>query len=305
MSWLKGTWRLLRLPLFVTAVADVAAAYLIAALWTPVPLQAHLLLPLAGVSTGLYLFGMIENDLVDIRRDRALGVRRPLVTGEVGLPTAVVLMIATLVLVAGCAVPLRTETLMPIAATFILVNLYNLGAKHGPAHVAMPVMGLCRVANYGIGVVAAIGVPHGIFHLELLGPLGPIWFRHAIALFFATSMITGYSIAARRGDTVSARPWQAAFLFVFLAAVGLWFTFRVVGKGLMLQLFFGPGTVGAPPVARTFALLLLPTLWPGGLWSVMGTARRPAEYGRFIERVIYWLILLDAAFVFDTAWRVL
>ena len=305
MAWIKGVWRLLRLPLFVTPVADVTAAYLVTsfAAGTPEIIDGHVLLLLAGASAGLYLFGMVENDLVDVRRDRLLNVPRPLVTGEIGRPTAVAFLLATVALVACCAVRLPGAAVLAVVATFLLVNLYNLGAKRGPAYVAMPVMGLCRFVNYGIGVAAVIGVPRGIYHLELFGPTGPIWFRHAVALFFATAMITGYSILARRGHTVSTRPWQGVLVVICLAGLAIWIGCRVLGGELPLQTILGRCAIGAPPVARILALLVLPTLWPGGLWAVTGPERRPDEYGRFIERGLYWLILLDAAFVLDTAWR--
>jgi hypothetical protein len=58
----------------------------------------------------------------------------------------------------------------------------------------------------------------------------------------------------------------------------------------------------APSMYRLAALLILPLLWPGGLWSTLGPQRKPEEYAPFIERAIYWLILLDLGFVLDGLW---
>jgi hypothetical protein len=297
MSQARGIVRLLRLPLFVTAVVDVLAGYLVAlapdigaASWRTMAL-------LAGTSAGLYLFGMVQNDVVDVRRDRALKVPRPLVTGEAGWGAAIGLLIGTAVLAAVCLARLPPAAILPAVAAFGVINLYNLGAKYGPSYVAMSVMGACRLFNYGIGVTAAIGIPHVWYYKwEFLTPVGPLWVRHALALFFVAAMISGYSLAARHGLTMSARPWQWVFVVVFLVGFGLMALPRVYACG-----DFGCGHL-SPPVARLFALLLLPVLWPGGLWSALGPARKPQEYGRFIERTIYWMMLLDVAFVVDATW---
>lgn len=111
MSTFRGRVRLLRLPLFVTAVADAAAGYTVALLSVGnlAAFDWGLVGVIAGTSTGLYLFGMVENDLVDVSRDRLLGAARPLVTGEAGVGTAVFFLVLTLVLavLAPCICPVR------------------------------------------------------------------------------------------------------------------------------------------------------------------------------------------------------
>jgi len=290
---LRGVGRILRLPLFVTAVADVTAGYLIALLpdwgrfdWTRVAL-------LAGVSTGLYLFGMVQNDLVDIRRDRLLKVPRPLATGELGIGTAVLLLILTALLAGACAYPLYGGALVLAILTFAAINLYNLGAKHGPFHIAMIVMGLCRLLNFGIGVTAAIGTPRELEWNLLLPAASTFWVRQGLAIFFLTMVVTGYSISARNGYKVTTRVWQAAFIGSAVAG------FAMIAMSTMLA----PGAEGEArfiaPVARVLAALLLPALWPGGLWSISGPQRKPEEYEPFIPRALYWGIVMDAAFILD------
>ena len=106
MPNLKGYARLLRLPLFVTAAADSVAGYAAASLAANQALGLGPVLLVAGVSSGLYLFGMVENDLADIERDRRLGVARPLVTGEATIRGALVLLMGAILLVALCAMRL-------------------------------------------------------------------------------------------------------------------------------------------------------------------------------------------------------
>jgi len=290
----RGVWRILRLPLFVTAAADVVAGYAVALLPDIGQFQWYEALLLAGTSSGLYLFGMVENDLADVRRDRLEGARRPLVTGEMSVGGAMALLVLALALTAFCAHSLRGGPLVLIIATFAAINLYNLGAKHGPAYVAMPVMGLCRVLNFGIGVTAAMGTPKHI-GMELVALNAPLWLRQGLALFFATAMVSGYSIAAHRGYQVSTRIWQFAFIVAAIGGFGVIFfaTLPTVHS-------CPPPTMQLlPPVARVLAVLILAMLWPGGLWSVRGPERKPAEYSPFIERALYWLIVMDAAFVLD------
>jgi len=299
---LKGLSRILRLPLFVTAVADSVAGYTVAL--QPGQLGTfnwHVAALLAGTSTGLYLFGMVENDVADVRRDRLLKVPRPLVTSEIGFGAATVLLILTTVLVGFCAVTLSGGALVLAIAAFVTINLYNLAAKRGPSYIAMSVMGLCRVLNFAIGVAAAGALPKHI-GLEFLLPVPSLlWVRQAAALFFATAMITGYSICARNRYTVSSRPWQAVFIVTIVLGIGFWMATPVLSTLAPFHTRANPvlSPHFVPPMARVLALALLAMLWPGGLWSPLGPERKPAEYSPFIERALYWFIVLDLAFVAD------
>jgi 4-hydroxybenzoate polyprenyltransferase len=292
----KGLVEILRLPLFITAVADVAAGYVVALLPGDIALfNWRIVGLLAGTATGLYLFGMVENDLVDIRRDRFLKVPRPLVTGQISVATAVVLLVLAGGLAAVCGSQLQGAALVMAIAAFGTINLYNLGAKRGPAYIAMTVMGLCRVLNFMVGVTAAAGTPWGVHTgLGLLLPSGPLWAKQALALFAITAVITGYSIMFRRRYAASTRVWQVVFVASAVAGSAMIALFGTT------HIFSCPaGERITPPMARVAALLLLAVLWPGGLWSKAGPKREPAQYSVFIERAIYWMILMDAAFVID------
>jgi 4-hydroxybenzoate polyprenyltransferase len=223
------------------------------------------------------------------------GEARPLVTGEAALSGAVGLLVLSAALAAACAVGLPGAAAFMVIATFALVNFYNLWGKRGQAPVAMGVMGLCRMANFGIGVAAAIGVPLDV-DLRMLGPTGPLWVRHGLAIAFTSAMVTGYSLSVRRGYAVSTRPWQVLLVTVFVG-LGMW----MIGVPAFASAMRGQGrpTRLVPPLARAVALVALALLWPGRLWSGAGPQRKPAEYAPFIERALYWLVLLDAAFVVD------
>jgi 4-hydroxybenzoate polyprenyltransferase len=274
----------------VTAICDVVAAYVVALVGSGkiTDFDGRTVAILAGLSAGLYLFGMVENDLVDLRRDRLMHVPRPLVTGEIGLAGALALLVGAGTLAVLCALQLKGTAVLFAIGTFGAINLYNLGAKRGPAYVAMIVMGFCRVLNYAIGVAAAVGMPHNPADWNLLMPWGPLLVRHGLAIFFATAAITGYSIAARRKLVMSSRPWQVVAVVTFVIGLGTWvLMYTRLVAGFM------------PPLARVFAGVILAGLWPGRLWSGAGPQRTPEEYAPFIDRALYWMIFLDAAFVLD------
>src|SRR4051794_27752783 len=51
-------------------------------------LQPLVVLSVACISAGLYMFGMSLNDIIDRRRDQQLAAHRPLPSGRIGVTTA-------------------------------------------------------------------------------------------------------------------------------------------------------------------------------------------------------------------------
>ena len=95
LAWLQ----LIRLPTLFTALADVLlGALLVDAEW-PTATTGLLLL----TSTGMYLSGMVFNDIFDRGRDAIQRPSRPLPSGRISLAAAVGL--AVLLMVGGLAAP--------------------------------------------------------------------------------------------------------------------------------------------------------------------------------------------------------
>lgn len=108
---------------------------------------------LASVLT--YAAGMLWNDLLDCERDRRLHPRRPLPSGRIALPAALVagILLVLGALLAGLQLGFRGFCAIGIVLT--LGFLYNAFAKHIPVLGSL-VMGLTRAA-------------HALFVLLMLG----------------------------------------------------------------------------------------------------------------------------------------
>jgi 4-hydroxybenzoate polyprenyltransferase len=132
---------LLRLRFLPTAWADVLAGAFLAG-----PPATTSLVGALALSSGLYLFGMVTNDIFDFRRDARLYPQRPLPAGTITVRQAWIAAAALLALaLAGsiCVLPGAR------AAALVLLGMilaYNLGGKRLPV-VGPILMGSCRALN--------------------------------------------------------------------------------------------------------------------------------------------------------------
>src|SRR5665213_1409211 len=106
--------QLTRMALVFTAIADTyATALLLRHVTLPGgrsyvsvhgdPLEPRRMLAIAGLSIGLYGFGMSLNDIADRRRDRHSAAHRPLPSGRVGVFTAHGIMLLLVIGALGAA----------------------------------------------------------------------------------------------------------------------------------------------------------------------------------------------------------
>jgi 4-hydroxybenzoate polyprenyltransferase len=137
--------QLTRMALVFTAIADSYATALMlrhASRLLPGyldeqsdPLDPHRMLALAGISIGLYGFGMSLNDIADRRRDERLAAHRPIPSGRVGVFTAHALMLF-LVLGALSAAAFYSyvvhdwKCLLFAVWTGALISFYDLAGKY-------------------------------------------------------------------------------------------------------------------------------------------------------------------------------
>ena len=110
MPKLLSYLRLLRIPNVFTAIADIAMGFLFVT-HSLVPAGGFFLLVVA--TCGLYLAGMVLNDVFDVEVDRVERPERPVPSGEVSLPTARIIGFALLL------VGVVAERLVPLLARML------------------------------------------------------------------------------------------------------------------------------------------------------------------------------------------
>jgi 4-hydroxybenzoate polyprenyltransferase len=117
----------------------------------------RVVLPVGLAVSLLYVAGMFLNDAFDVRWDAQHRPERPIPAGEVPLATvfrAGFGMMAAALVVLGVAV--SAQALFAGVVLAVLILVYDMSHKGNP--IAPVVMGLCRVAAYGVAAAAA-GAP--------------------------------------------------------------------------------------------------------------------------------------------------
>lgn len=173
-SWLQ----LVRVPNLLTVPGDPLAGYLLAAAGTAV--VAPPLFMVMGGSIALYAFGLVLNDLVDIRTDRAERPSRPLPGGAVHPVAAGFLAVLLAAAGLGLCALAGHRTFWFGVALMVAIVIYNGGLKK--IRVAGEVnMGLCRGLNLLLGA-------------SLAGSFSSLVIPAAV---FSTIYITGVTSLAR------------------------------------------------------------------------------------------------------------
>ncbi|MEI3003328.1 MAG: UbiA family prenyltransferase [Victivallales bacterium] len=141
--------RLLRLPNLFTAPWDPVCGFLIAGGASDPEKIGYL----AVAALCAYAFGLVTNDIADLKTDTAERPARPLPSGEISMKEA---SIAAVVL---CIVALELTSFAGHGACFgmmlllVVILLYNYCGRKS-ALLSSALMGLCRVFSFGIGVAA-------------------------------------------------------------------------------------------------------------------------------------------------------
>jgi 4-hydroxybenzoate polyprenyltransferase len=151
MSRLLAYFQLCRFAAVFTALADIFLGYALAHRTLQADPQLGWLLL---ASAGLYLSGMVFNDVFDRKIDAAERPKRPIPSGRVSLQSAIVL--GSVLLLAGltAAAMAGLASLMIAVVLVVLILAYDGGLKKniilGPL-----CMGGCRLFNVLLGVSAA------------------------------------------------------------------------------------------------------------------------------------------------------
>ncbi len=278
MSWLQ----LLRLPTVFTAMADILCGFFIGAAAADPANPNWLALPcLLLSSAGLYLGGMVWNDVFDAQLDALERPERPIPSGQISIRSAAVVggLLVTIGLAAAIGAWLTADrlghTVYVAAAIAIAVLLYDAVLKTtwaGPFSMAA-----CRFLNLVLGASTAV-TASGIalsWQQPALGAaaglavyiVGVTWFaRNEAGNSSAFGLTVGLAIAVI-GIVISG---------VSSLAVQVDQTVRLIAVG-------------------QFVVILVTTIVRGGLAVRNG---QPPILQRTVGKMLLWIIVLDAVVVF-------
>lgn len=261
--------RLLRLPNLFTAPWDPVCGFLIAGGASDPEKIGYL----AVAALCAYAFGLVTNDIADLKTDTAERPARPLPSGEISMKEA---SIATVVL---CIVALELTSFAGHGACFgmmlllVVILLYNYCGRKS-ALLSSALMGLCRVFSFGIGVAAV--------YPEIPFPDMMLCALYAAGMFL---FILGITLVARREtETLKSRPGRT-----------------LIPAGALLMAVFGGVWITSNPSdmahSAGFALLILFFGASAGAWFAFGRMLEPVAVQKKIGFLIRTLILVQCAVI--------
>jgi 4-hydroxybenzoate polyprenyltransferase len=273
LTWLQ----LMRLPTVFTALSNILCGFLITHR-TPrlriadLPGQSDLWLLLASTA-GLYLGGMVLNDVFDARLDAVERPERPIPSGRISRTAAGVFGAVLMMLGLSAAAMAGTASLLIAGLIVPCVLCYNGYLK---STIAAPLgMGACRFFNLMLGASA---VPS----------LAALWHPTSLTVAAALAIyVIGVTVFARNEAGRSSTAGLICGVTLLVSGIGLdaWFI----------------GTAGATPNAVSggrMALLLL------SLNLLMRAAAavsqpEPKRIQRTVGLMLLCIIFLDAIVVFS------
>jgi 4-hydroxybenzoate polyprenyltransferase len=278
MKTLLAFLQLCRFAAVFTAVADIFLGYLLTHPDLSPPGEFALLI---GASCGLYLAGMVFNDVFDRADDAAARPERPIPSGRVSVRAAVVFGSILLATGLGCAAAVGRNSAVIAAAIAGCVFLYDGLLKRtslGPIG-----MGACRFLNVLLGASAQGEGESGVLDLKSLFAMPQLHVALALGTY-----ITGVTWFARREERTSSR-WHLAG------------GTAVVNLGLMLLAAFVLHWPDPRAIPRAWnAALLLGAIGVVLNRRLMKAIADPApgKVQLAVRTLLMSLVMLDASIVF-------
>lgn len=279
--------QLTRMALVFTAIADGWCGLLLLTRQQVGPGQVTLdqvgvstLLLVAGISVGLYGFGMSLNDLIDRRRDAAIAAHRPLPSGRISPAAAQLLCILLLGFAVLCGAiysqraPIGWLSLVLVVFTSMLIVFYDLAGKYLVAP-GLITLGLIR-----------------FFHSVIAAPQMPVLWHPLLLLdHVAIVSMIAYAWEEKRPAITRRQVWLVIGGVVLLNAmvIGLVFWHRREYMPAAAALRLEPGLIF--PVIALLSYYVLAQLIRLRAPTIRHAGQRLIFFG------LLWLIVYDAAFV--------
>ncbi len=261
--------RLLRFPNLFTAPWDPVCGFLIAG----GAVHPEKLGYLAVAALCAYAFGLVTNDIADLKTDTAERPSRPLPSGEISMKEASIAAVALCIVALELTSFAGNYTCFGMMLLLVVILLYNYCGRKS-ALLSAALMALCRVFSFGLGAAAVYpGVPSLNVALCALYAAGMFLFIFGITL-----------VARRETETLKFRPGRT-----FIPA------------GALLMAISGGVWITSSPFDMThlagFALLMLFFCAAAGAWFAFGRTLEPVAVQKKIGFMIWTLILVQCAVI--------
>lgn len=202
MSTLRAYLQLCRAPALFTALADILLGYLLTRTRLEPVSQFVLLL---GASAGLYLAGMVWNDIFDREQDAQERPKRPIPSGRVSLRSAITFASVLTFVGLGCAAAAGLGSLAVAGMLTACIFLYDGVLKKTPLGPVL--MGGCRFFNVILGAsttgieFASVWQFPQLWVAGCLGVyiMGVTWFARTEALTSRRSLLVMAAIIINAG----------------------------------------------------------------------------------------------------------
>jgi len=233
--------RLCRLPTVFTALADIMLGFM----------MSHAVLEpkseffwLLGASAGLYLSGMVFNDIFDVRQDTEERPHRPIPSGVVPFRNAMIFAVVLMAAGLFCASQASTNSLIIAGMLTVAILLYDGVLKKS---IAGPVaMGSCRFLN------VLLGASSGPDQIMFVFQNPQLWVGLSMGIY-----IIGVTFFARNEANKNARGpliFATVVINIGLVMLALWLT----GVTTQLGIFNVPGgLVKSTPVLFLWGIIML------------------------------------------------